>query len=54
MEFTGYCVKCRKQQTIKQGKVEKTAKGRSMAKGTCPECGTTVTRFVSDKQAESK
>ena len=52
MAFEGYCVKCRKQQQIKQGKVEKTAKGRPMAKGTCPECGTTVTRFLSNKQAK--
>ena len=51
MEFVGYCVKCRKQQEIKQGRVEKTSKGRPMAKGACPECGTTVTRFLSSKQS---
>ncbi len=51
MEFEGYCVKCRKKRTIKQGKVEKTAKGRSMAKGACPVCGTTVTRFLSAKES---
>ena len=51
MEFTGYCVKCRKQQQIKQGQVQTTAKGRPMAKGTCPTCGTTVTRFLSDKES---
>jgi hypothetical protein len=52
MEFVGYCVKCRKKQTIKTGTVEKTAKGRPMAKGTCPDCGTTVTRFLSDKESK--
>lgn len=52
MEFTGYCVKCRKQQTIKQGQVQKTAKGRPMAKGPCPACGTTVTRFLSTKESK--
>lgn len=46
MEFEGYCVKCRKKQAIKNGFVEKTAKGRRMAKGTCPECGTKVNRFL--------
>ena len=51
MEFEGYCVKCRKQQKIKQGTLGKTAKGRPMAKGPCPTCGTTVTRFLSDKSA---
>ena len=50
MEFEGYCVKCRKKQTIKHGSVAETARGRPMAKGACPECGTTVTRFISDKQ----
>lgn len=50
MEYEGYCVKCRKKVSIKQGKVEKTAKGRPMAKGTCPNCGTTVTRFLSEKE----
>jgi len=52
MEFEGYCVKCRKKRTVKEGKVGKTAKGRPMAKGTCPVCGTTVTRFLSDKQSK--
>jgi len=51
MEFEGYCVKCRKKRIIKQGKVEKTAKGRPMAKGPCPVCGTTVTRFLSEKES---
>lgn len=53
MEFDGYCVKCRKQRKVRQGKVEKTAKGRPMAKGSCPECGTTVTRFLSDKEGKA-
>jgi hypothetical protein len=52
MEFEGYCVKCRKQRKVKQGRVEKTARGRPMARGSCPECGTTVTRFLSDKQSK--
>ncbi len=52
MEFVGYCVKCRKQQQIKQGTVQKTSKGRPMAKGPCPTCGTTVTRFLSDKESK--
>ena len=51
MEFEGYCVKCRKKRKIKDGTIEKTAKGRPIAKGICPECGTKVTRFVSSKEA---
>jgi hypothetical protein len=51
MEFEGYCVKCREKRTIKGGTVGETAKGRPMVKGTCPVCGTTVTRFLSDKES---
>ena len=51
MDFEGYCVKCRKKQKISNGSVEKTAKGKPVAKGTCPECGTKVNRFLSAKEA---
>jgi hypothetical protein len=51
MEFEGYCVKCREKRTIKGGTVGETAKGRPMVKGACPVCGTTVTRFLSDKES---
>lgn len=50
MEFQGYCVKCRESRTITDGKETETSKGRPMAKGTCPKCGTTVTRFLSTKK----
>jgi hypothetical protein len=46
MEFEGYCVKCRQKRTIQNGKVETSESGRRMAKGTCPVCGTKVTRFL--------
>jgi hypothetical protein len=52
MDFEGYCVKCREKRQIKDGKVERTAKGRPMARGTCPECGTKVTRFLSEKDVK--
>lgn len=51
MEFEGYCVKCRAKREVKDAQVVQTAKGRPMAKGTCPKCGTTVTRFLSAKEA---
>jgi uncharacterized Zn finger protein len=50
MEFEGYCVKCRAKRQIKNAEVVKTSKGRPMAKGICPKCGTVVTRFMSDKK----
>ena len=52
MEFEGYCVKCRTKRTSKQGTVVKTSKGQPMAKGACPECGTTVNRFLSEKESK--
>jgi len=51
MEFEGYCVKCREKRPIKEAVISKTAKGRPIAKGTCPVCGTKVTRFLSAKEA---
>jgi hypothetical protein len=46
MEFEGYCVKDKKKVKVKNGTVVVSANGRRMAKGTCPECGTTVNRFL--------
>jgi len=50
MEFEGYCVKCRKKQTIKNGVVKDTPKGRHIVQGTCPVCKTKVTRFLPKKK----
>jgi hypothetical protein len=52
MEFEGYCVKCHTKRKIKQGEVVTTSKGRPMAKGVCPECGTTVSRFLPAKESK--
>ncbi len=51
MDYEGYCVKCREKRQVKGGKVVETSTGRPMAKGACPVCGTTVTRFLSNKEA---
>jgi hypothetical protein len=51
-KYEGYCVKCREKRTIEDGKVVTTEKGRPMARGECPVCGTTVTRFLSAEDAE--
>ncbi len=42
----GYCVKCKKKVTMKDAKLTKTKNGRSMQKGKCGACGTTVCKFV--------
>ncbi len=52
MDFEGYCVKCRTKREIKGGSVGETSRGRPMASGTCPVCGTKVTRFLSAKDAK--
>jgi hypothetical protein len=49
MDFEGYCVKDKKKVMVKNGTVVVSANGRRMAKGKCPECGTTVSRFLPSK-----
>jgi hypothetical protein len=51
MDFEAYCVKCRTKRTIKKGEVKQAANGRQMVQGTCPVCGTKVTRFLSAEKA---
>lgn len=48
MEFEGYCVKCRAKKQVQNAELVKTSKGRPMAKGKCPTCGTVVTRFMAE------
>ncbi len=45
----GYCLKCKKQQTIKDSKVKTTSNGRKMVAGTCLKCGTKICKFISSK-----
>jgi hypothetical protein len=52
MDFEGYCVKEREKRMIKNGTVKQTANGRYMVQGTCPSCGSKVTRFISKEEAE--
>ena len=50
---TAYCVKCKKKgQTMKDAKITKTARGGFMAKGKCPDCGTTMCAMMSKDNAE--
>lgn len=50
MEFEAYCVKCRTKVQVKNGSVKETSNRRKMAQGTCPTCGTKVTRFLPSKK----
>jgi len=46
MEFEGYCVKDREKVAVKDGVVKTLPNGRRMVQGTCPKCGTKVSRFL--------
>jgi hypothetical protein len=47
----GYCVKCREKREIKDARTEKLDNGRTALRGTCPVCGTNITRFIKDQDA---
>jgi Zn finger protein HypA/HybF involved in hydrogenase expression len=42
---TGYCVKCKKKQEIKDAKSVKLKNGKPATKGVCPKCGTKMFRI---------
>lgn len=44
--YVAYCVKCREKKEMRDAKVEVNDKGRRMARGVCPTCGTKMTRFL--------
>ncbi len=50
MDFEAYCVKCKARRSIKNGTVKETEKGRQVAQGVCPVCGTKVNRFLPTKK----
>ncbi len=45
-KYMAYCVKCRAKNEMKDAKVEVNDKGRKMARGVCPKCGTKMTLFL--------
>jgi len=48
-----YCVKCKeKGKKMKDAMVNQTPKGGFMAKGKCPDCGTTMCAMMSKENAE--
>jgi Domain of unknown function (DUF5679) len=52
IKMDGYCLKCKQSRTMKDLKYVKTANGRTMAKGVCPVCSTTINKFLSKAEAE--
>lgn len=51
MRVEGYCVKCREKREIKDAEKVKMDNGRTAMKGSCPVCGTKITRFIKDSEA---
>lgn len=48
-----YCVKCKaKGKTMKDAKITQTPRGGFMAKGQCPDCGTTMCAMMSKDKAD--
>ena len=48
-----YCVKCKKKgQEMKDAEIIQTARGGFMAKGKCPDCGTTMCAMMSKDNAQ--
>ena len=45
MATQGYCVKCKEKVVIQNPKESTTKRGTKIAKGKCPNCGTTVCRM---------
>jgi hypothetical protein len=45
-----YCVKCREKREIKDMKEVTLENGRRAAQGTCPVCGTKLTRMLPNKK----
>ena len=49
-----YCVKCKKKgQKMKDPVISQTARGGFMAKGKCPDCGTTMCAIMSKEKADA-
>ena len=45
-EEKNYCLKCKKQQPVKNMVLKQTKNGRSMKQGNCSVCDTKVCKFV--------
>ena len=44
-----YCMKCKAKKEMKDPKETTTKNGRPMVKGTCPDCGTKMNKFLPTK-----
>jgi len=51
-DVEGYCVKCRAKRVMKDAKEVTMKNGRMAAKGTCPECGSGMFKFLPKNQID--
>ncbi|KPJ88133.1 MAG: isoleucyl-tRNA synthetase [Spirochaetes bacterium DG_61] len=49
-EYEAYCVKCKTKRTMKNAHVVTNEKGRRLAKGECPVCGTKMNLFLKSEK----
>jgi ssDNA-binding Zn-finger/Zn-ribbon topoisomerase 1 len=49
VQVQAYCVKCRGKKIMKDAKEVTMKNGRLAAKGTCPDCGTRMFKFLPKK-----
>lgn len=54
MKVEAYCVKCKEKRTVENADVVEMENGRRAAKGKCPVCGTSVTRFLPSEKGKKK
>ena len=48
----GHCMKCKEKREMKDSRIEQTARGGYMARGTCKICGTNMAAILSKDNAE--
>ena len=49
MAQSGYCVKCKKSQQMKDEQNVTLKNGRLAVKGKCPDCGTSMFKIIGNK-----
>jgi transcription initiation factor IIE alpha subunit len=48
--YEAYCVKCKAKRVMQDAQVITNDKGRRVAKGTCPQCGTKMNLFLKSEK----
>ena len=54
MDVEAYCMKCREKRTMSDAQEVTMENGRRAAKGTCPQCGTKMTKFLPSQKAAAE